>query len=113
MVILCFLCSIQLNFGIKNIKSFTGESAMFIGVNKQWKSIMGEWFEDKVAKSVTLKAGQFDVFNQMKITLERVQKSLDQYLEKKRQLFPRFYFLSDDDLLEVLGNARDPDKVHN
>jgi hypothetical protein len=47
----------------------------------------------------------------MDMKLEKVQKSLDNYLEAKRQQFPRFYFLSSDDLLEVLGQARDPQNV--
>ena len=47
----------------------------------------------------------------MDAKLEKVQKSLDAYLESKRQQFPRFYFLSSDDLLEILGQARNPQNV--
>ncbi|PFH37249.1 dynein, axonemal, heavy chain 2 family protein [Besnoitia besnoiti] len=48
---------------------------------------------------------------EMNETLERLQKSLDDYLEEKRQEFPRFYFLSNSDLLEILGHSKEPDHI--
>jgi len=37
---------------------------------------------------------------------------LYQLLEKQRKDFPRFYFLSNDDLFELLGNSKDVFKVN-
>ena len=39
--------------------------------------------------------------------MERVQRNLDAYLEDKRAYFPRFYFISNDELLKVLANSGD------
>lgn len=37
--------------------------------------------------------------------LQHCQNTLSTYMTGKRDLFPRFYFLSDDDLLEILGQS--------
>ncbi|XP_034825556.2 cytoplasmic dynein 2 heavy chain 1 [Maniola hyperantus] len=38
--------------------------------------------------------------------LNACQSALHEYIDEKRSIFPRLYFLSDDDLLELLGQAR-------
>ena len=44
--------------------------------------------------------------------IERCQRALVVYLEEKRSSFPRFYFLCDEELLELLGQCKEVHIVH-
>ena len=39
--------------------------------------------------------------------MEQIQKNLEDYLEDKRGAFPRFYFISNVELLQILANQAD------
>lgn len=56
-------------------------------------------------------SGLTEKLSEMSAKLEEIQKALDMYLETKRQLFPRFYFLSNDDVLEILGQSQNPEAM--
>ncbi|CAD2218433.1 dynein heavy chain 1, cytosolic [Angomonas deanei] len=62
-----------------------------------------------------IKAQFFLEDDKLLMTLERianqltgVQRALTAYLDTQRRRFPRFFFVGDDDLLEILGNSKDP-----
>lgn len=49
--------------------------------------------------------GLKDTLETILTQLDMCQKALNDFLEEKRAKFSRFYFIGDDDLLEILGQA--------
>ncbi|KNC35774.1 hypothetical protein PFLG_00989 [Plasmodium falciparum RAJ116] len=45
--------------------------------------------------------------------LNYIEKSLDTYLDQKKRSFPRFYFLSNKEILEILGMYKNPFLLKN
>lgn len=98
-------------------KQLPQETQKFIGVDRSWKSMMLRTFNDPLVIRCLLPIDNnknitpLILFQGNNIVLEQIQKSLEDYLETKRMAFPRFYFLSNDELLEILSQTRDPHSV--
>lgn len=48
---------------------------------------------------------------EMSQKIKKCEKALNDYLEQKKKVFPRFYFLSNQSLLTILSNGQNPPKV--
>ena len=93
-------------------KQLPVESQKFMLVDKMWKTTLKATNDDpKVIASIKDGPTLLHTFQHANKTLEDIQKSLEDYLQTKRMAFPRFYFLSNDDLLEILSQTRDPHAV--
>ncbi|KAM3865367.1 dynein axonemal heavy chain 6 [Diretmus argenteus] len=92
-------------------KQLPAEAKMFQKVDKSWKEIMLLVNKMPNCLRAATKPGLLEEFQDNNALLEQVQKCLEAYLESKRVIFPRFCFLSNDELLEILAQTRNPQAV--
>jgi dynein heavy chain len=87
------------------------EGRLFKKVDASWNSIMGELGSQMNAVETASKPGLYEKFLDLTVLMDKIIKGLNEYLEKKRLFFPRFFFLSNDEMLEILAETKDPNKV--
>ena len=81
---------------------------VFKRIDDDFRLIMGDAHTDNRVVSLLRIGSIKSMLNTMLDRLERCQKSLNEFLEQKRSSFPRFYFIGDEDLLQILGQASKP-----
>uniref|UniRef100_H2ZMD9 Dynein axonemal heavy chain 3 n=1 Tax=Ciona savignyi TaxID=51511 RepID=H2ZMD9_CIOSA len=87
------------------------EGRKFGIVDAYWRDIMVEAVKDCKVLVATAQHNMLGRLNESNSLLDEIQKGLNDYLEKKRVFFPRFFFLSNDELLEILSETKDPLRV--
>lgn len=84
------------------------EQARFKRVDDDFRAVQFEIRSDSRVVSFASIPNVCEKLTKMIDQLDKCQKALSDFLEQKRSKFPRFYFVGDDDLLEILGQAQNP-----
>ncbi|KAK7884177.1 hypothetical protein WMY93_027300 [Mugilogobius chulae] len=87
------------------------EGRLFQTVDKVWREVMRHCVKDPKILPATSLPGLLEKLQESNNLLDTIMKGLNAYLEKKRLFFPRFFFLSNDEMLEILSETKDPLKV--
>jgi len=86
-------------------------SKTFEKIDIEWKDMMREAEDDKNVVNACTFEGRDEMLNGFKSEIEICEKALDEYLQAKKKIFPRFYFVSDQALLDILSQGNNPEKV--
>jgi dynein heavy chain len=94
-------------------KELPVDAERFVGIDVDVKKVLKDISSTKNAvKACSTDPEIVKKLESTQSNLEMCEKSLANYLEQKRRIFPRFYFVSTSDLLDILSNGNDPAKVN-
>jgi len=93
------------------MKQMPNEAQKFSKVDSTYRDIMEKTRIQPDCRRISQKKDRLHDLQDCNRLLDEIEKGLAEYLERKRVAFPRFFFLSDDAMLEILSQTKDPTRV--
>jgi len=89
-------------------KQLADEYPKYESVEKQWRQLLDQVKQSGLVYEITIIPKLKESMQKWQTLLEEVNKSLNNYLNTKRDAFPRFYFVSNEELTMMLAQSGDP-----
>jgi dynein heavy chain len=86
------------------------EAKKFDAIDKQFIGIMKATAQERLIVAACTQDDKLGTLSDISDRLDKSQKSLTDYLDTKRNAFARFFFISADELLSILGSS-DPTNI--
>lgn len=89
-------------------KQLPEDSERFDEIDKNFRIILSELIQ---SNNVMIATNQCGLYERIEVVLSGLiicEKALNDYLETKRLAYPRFYFISPTDLLDILSHGTEP-----
>lgn len=100
--------------GSEDIKlQLPDQAKRFEQIDGAFKELLRDGQEDKNVVVACTAEGRLKSLEEFHIEIEQCERSLMEYLGEKKKIFPRFYFASDQALLDILSNGNNPQIVDN
>ncbi|CAE7303968.1 unnamed protein product [Symbiodinium necroappetens] len=87
------------------------DSKRFELLDNSWKDLMMEASRSSLIVEICMAEGRAQTLADISDALDTCERSLNDYLEQKKKYFPRFYFVANGALLDILSNGNKPLKV--
>ena len=87
------------------------DAARFIIIDKDIRGALAAAWETRNIKEALNIDGLYGKLEAIQGQLELCKKSLADFLDGRRRQFPRYYFVSEADLLDILSNGSTPEKI--
>lgn len=92
-------------------KELPKESLKFVNIDKEVRSMLAEGKQVMKCIKYCNENNILKWLEDIKKELDVCEKALMDFMDGKRRAFPRFYFVSTADLLDILSNGNSPAKV--
>ncbi len=93
-------------------KQMPSQAKNFYSIDKTWVRLMDKAFDTKKFLECCEIDMVIESLPDMQKKLEECEKMLESYIENKRRLFPRFYFVSSTSLLRIISQTSELTSIH-